>query len=118
MTYDKGHLDTVASHIGKIGIYLFTLPADSRVLITVKDGTKAKTLAQNDAINGLIREMYRVGGDSKPEELDPYLETYDIFREWVKTHILKLMIYLGSGLSLKLYVYLNLMCLFTLKQER
>ena len=32
--------------------------------------------------------MYRVGGDSKPEELTEFLETYDIFREWVKAKII------------------------------
>ena len=86
--YKKGYIAPVSTHLAEITEYLFTIPADDKVCIKVIDGTKAKTLSQNDAINGLIREMYRVGGDSKPEELDPYLETYDIFRGWVKSKVI------------------------------
>ncbi len=56
--------------------------------IKITEGTKAKTMGQNDAINGLIREMYRVGGSSKPEEGNPEKETLKRFRKWVKADII------------------------------
>ena len=68
MTYDKGHLSTVANHIGKIGEYLFTLPADNRVLITVKNEEEAKTLQQLRLIHSVFMLLHL--SNCMPERID------------------------------------------------